>query len=263
MQAESFNSQQNPSPPIIDLSTSLSFLLSKKLLLGWSFILVLITLALTWLGFILTMGLIDDLTGSFFDSGPLRESWWDWIKFSGWWMIKYLYILVSRIVAFFLAFLLAYSLTTPFYGFLSNSAEKLYWGTEFQGDDGFTLSGILKDLVEGFKVAAFGILVTIFALMISFVPIIGQICVFFLYTYYSALMFIDYPASRRRWGLGHKLLWLRHHNGHAMRLGLIPAAITMIPILNMFLIALIFPLFTVHAALNFSAVEQFSKRQAS
>ena len=29
----------------------------------------------------------------------------------------------------------------------------------------------------------------------------------------------------------------------------------MVPLLNMFLLALIFPLFTVHAALNFSAVE--------
>ena len=63
------------------------------------------------------------------------------------------------------------------------------------------------------------------------------------------------PASRRRWGLGRKLLWLRHYSGHTARLGLIPAAVSMVPLLNVFLLAFIFPLFTVHAALNFSAVE--------
>jgi len=162
---------------------------------------------------------------------------------------------MSRIIAFFLAFLLAYTLTTPFYSFLSNSAEKIFWGKEFQEDDGFSLMGIAKDLFEGLKIALFGILITIIALAVGFVPVIGQIAVFLIYTYYSALMFVDYPASRRRWGLGKKLLWLRHYSGHTLRLGLIPAAVSMVPLLNVFLLAFIFPLFTVHAALNFSAVE--------
>ena len=100
----------------------------------------------------------------------------------------------------------------------------------------------------------------IIALAVGFVPIIGQITVFLIYTYYSALMFVDYPASRRRWGLGKKLQWLRHYSGHSLRLGLIPAAVSMVPLLNVFLLAFIFPLFTVHAALNFSAVEASRSR---
>ncbi|NNK58467.1 MAG: cysteine biosynthesis protein, partial [Desulfofustis sp.] len=159
------------------------------------------------------------------------------------------------IIAFFLAFLLAYTLTTPFYSFLSNSAEKIFWGKEFQEDDGFTMAGIAKDLFEGAKIALFGLLITAVALAVGFVPIVGQLAVFLIYTYYSALMFVDYPASRRRWGLSRKLSWLRHYSGHTFRLGLIPAAVSMIPLLNVFLLAFIFPLFTVHAALNFSAVE--------
>lgn len=241
-------------PPVIPLSTSMSFLLGRRQLLGWSAILIVVTFALTWVGFLLTTGMIDQFTGSFFETAPAHQGWWGWIKYSGWLVAKYLFVLVTRIIAFFLAFLLAYTLTTPFYGLLSNSAEKIFWGKEFE-DDGLTLSGIMKDLLEGFKVALFGIVVTIAALAVGFVPIIGQISVFLIYTFYSALMFVDYPASRRRWGLGKKLLWLRHHGGHTARLGLIPAAITMVPVLNMFLLALIFPLFTVHAALNFSAVE--------
>ncbi len=252
-------SHSNSSPPTIPLSTSMSFLLGRKQLLGWSLILMVATFALTWLGFLLTTGIIDHFTGSFFEAAPPHESWWGWIKYGGWLIAKYLFVLVSRIIAFFLAFLLAYTMTTPFYGFLSNSAEKIFWGGEFE-DDGFSFTGILKDIFEGSKIALFGILITVAALAVGFVPIIGQISVFLIYTFYSALMFIDYPASRRRWGLGKKLLWLRHHSGHTARLGLIPAAITMVPVLNMFLLALIFPLFTVHAALNFSAVELSERR---
>jgi CysZ protein len=247
---------RQPPPPSIALSASLSFLLSKKVLLGWSLLLVLLTVALTWLGFQLTTGALDSLTGSFFEAAPMRDSWWYWIKYPGWLAGKYLFILVSRIIAFFLAFLLAYTLTTPLYGFLSNAAEKLYWGEQFDEDDGFTLAGIAKDLFEGLKIALFGLVVTVIALLIGFVPVIGQISVFLIYTYYSTLMFIDYPASRRRWGLGRKLSWLRNHAGHSFRLGLVPAAIGMLPVLNIFLMALIFPLFTIHAALNFSTVEK-------
>ena len=244
-----------PVAPTIPLSTSISFLLGRKQLLGWSIILIAVTVVLTWTGFLLTTGTIDHFTASFFDDGPAHQSWWGWIKYRGWLVTKYLYVLMSRIIAFFLAFLLAYTLTTPFYSFLSNSAEKIFWGKEFQEDDGFSLMGIAKDLFEGLKIALFGILITIIALAVGFVPVIGQIAVFLIYTYYSALMFVDYPASRRRWGLGKKLLWLRHYSGHTLRLGLIPAAVSMVPLLNVFLLAFIFPLFTVHAALNFSAVE--------
>jgi len=244
-----------PVAPTIPLSTSISFLLGRKQLLGWSIILIAVTVVLTWTGFLLTTGIIDHFTASFFDDGPAHQSWWGWIKYGGWLVTKYLYVLMSRIIAFFLAFLLAYTLTTPFYSFLSNSAEKIFWGKEFQEDDGFSLMGIAKDLFEGLKIALFGILITIVALAVGFVPVIGQIAVFLIYTYYSALMFVDYPASRRRWRLGKKLLWLRHYSGHTLRLGLIPAAVSMVPLLNVFLLAFIFPLFTVHAALNFSAVE--------
>jgi CysZ protein len=251
-----------PVAPTIPLSTSISFLLSRKQLLGWSVILIAVTVVLTWTGFLLTTGIIDHFTASFFNDGPAHQSWWGWIKYGGWLVTKYLYVLMSRIIAFFLAFLLAYTLTTPFYSFLSNSAEKIFWGKEFQEDDGFSLMGIAKDLFEGLKIALFGILITIVALAVGFVPVIGQIAVFLIYTYYSALMFVDYPASRRRWRLGKKLLWLRHYSGHTLRLGLIPAAVSMVPLLNVFLLAFIFPLFTVHAALNFSAVEASRLRSA-
>ncbi|PIE63970.1 MAG: hypothetical protein CSA26_10430 [Desulfobacterales bacterium] len=108
--------------------------------------------------------------------------------------------------------------------------------------------------------ALLGILITIVALVVNFIPGIGQACVFLLYTYYSALMFIDYPASRRRWGLGKKLQWMRTHSSPAFRLGIGPALISMVPVVNIFAMALLFPLLTVHTTLNFSEIEISKKK---
>jgi len=245
--------------PWVPLSSSAWFILRHGRLLGWSLLLVLVTAILTWGGFLLTTGFIDTFTGSFMQTGPATESWWGWVKYSGWLVAKYLFLFVSRIVAFFLAFLVAYSLSAPLYVFLSTSAEKLFCGDDFEDDEGFTVSGILRDLWEGIKIGGFGIIVTIAALAVSFVPVIGQITVFLLYAYYSTLMFIDYPASRRHWKLGRKLGWIRENGSFSFRLGLIPAVASMIPFLNLILMALIFPLFTVHATLNFYVIEHNKK----
>ena len=243
-----------PNPAWIPLSRSLSLMFSRKQLLGWSLLLFLATILVTWLCYVLSVDFIDDLTATFMTTAPATDTVWGWIKHKGWLVGSWLLVIVSRIVAFYFAFLLAYTVTTPGYAFLSSAAEKLYAGAAFD-DPGFSLAGIVRDILEGVKIALFGIVVTIVALMVNFLPGIGQLTVVFLYTFYSALMFIDYPASRRRWTLGEKLDWLRTHNGKALRIGLLPAFISMIPVVNIFAIALLFPLLTIHATLNFSAIE--------
>ena len=125
----------------IPLTTSVAFIVKKPLLFGWSLFLVLATIALTWLGFQLTTGFFDNLTKSFFTTAPATESIWGWIKYGGWQSSKWLFLLVSRILAFYLAFLTAYSLSAPLYAFLSTAAEKLYSGGAFEFDDGFSLKG--------------------------------------------------------------------------------------------------------------------------
>ena len=98
------------------------------------------------------------------------------------------------------------------------------------------------------------------ALFLNFIPGIGQASVFLLYTYYSALMFIDFPASRRRWSLGRKIHWLQNHSSSAFRIGILPAFVSMIPIVNIFAMALLFPLLTIHATLNFSTIQVAQKQ---
>ena len=213
---------------------------------------------LTWLGYLVTVHFVDGLTGHFFQQAPEAAGIIGWVKVKGWWVLKWLFLVFSRVIAFYLAFLVSYSLTSPGYAFLSVSAEKKYLGEEFAGDDTFTWAGIVKDLVEGCKIGAFGLLVTIAALLLNLIPVAGAGLVIFLYIFYSTLMFIDYPTSRQRWSLGEKLGWIKNQWPRALRLGWLPALISMIPVVNIFFMALFFPLFTVHATLNFVAVPSVS-----
>jgi CysZ protein len=250
-----------PPPKWIPLSYSLSFLLRSPRLMGWSGILILITFGFTWAGYLLTVDFVDGLTGSFFLTQPEAVGIWGWTKYLGWEAMKWCFLIISRIVSFYMAFLLAYSLSDPGYVFLSTAVEKKHAGEYFEADAALNIRGLAIDLWEGVKIGLFGIVVTVAALMANFIPGVGQVVVFLLYTYYSALMFVDYPSSRRRWSLRQKISWLRNHYRLSFRLGVFPALVSMIPVLNIFLIAMIFPLMTVHSTLNFVAIEENKKNQ--
>lgn len=239
----------------IPLSHSLAFLFGKKKLVALSALLFLVTIAITWLGLDLSLAFIDRLTAGFFQAPPETATILGWLKYGGWTLLKWLYLFVSRVAAFYLAFLLAFTLTTPGYVLLATAAEKIQAGDDFEMDDGLTLKGILIDLWEGLKIAGFGILISVAALAANFIPLVGQLAALLLYIYFSALMFLDYPASRRRWPLRKKMAWVSRHRGHSFRLGLFPALVSMIPVVNIFLIAILFPVLTVHATLNFTSLE--------
>ncbi|MGE4400437.1 MAG: EI24 domain-containing protein [Desulfobulbus sp.] len=243
----------------VPLSFSFAFLLRHPRLLGWSLILVLVTGSLTWAGYLFSIDLINHFTGSFFTTPPAVEKFWQWLLLWGWTGLKWIFMILTRVVAFYLAFVVAYSLTTPGYVFLSTWTGNLYSPRAGEGEARLSFGGAMIDLWEGVKIGAMGLVVSVVALMANFIPVAGQAAVFCIYAFYSALMFVDYPASRYRWSLGRKLSWLRHHHNQAFRLGLFPAMISMVPLLNVFLMALLFPLFTVHTTLNFLAIEGGNK----
>lgn len=235
------------------LSRALSLMFGSARLLTLSLALFLVTALLTWLGYSLAVNSIDQATAGFTSAAPATDTLWGWVKYSAWLVGSGLLQLISRLLAFYLCFLVAYSLTTPGYALLSATVERQVAGKDFEADAAFTLGGVLRDILEGLKIAFFGIVVTIVAIFINTLPVLGQLLTVLLYTFYSTLMFIDYPTSRRRWTLGEKLLWLRHHRGIALRLGLLPALLGMIPFVNVFCVALCFPILTIHATLNFTA----------
>lgn len=247
-------SEAQPSP-WVPLPSAFSFLLRHPRLLGWSLVLVVLTGCLTWLGYLFSVHLIDHFTGSYFSTPPVVEHLWHWPLFWGWTAGKWVFLVLSRVVAFYLAFLLAYCLTTPGYVFLSTSAGNHFTEKAGEGEAAYTLAGILTDLLEGMKIGAIGLLATVAALLANFIPVVGQVTVFVIYVFYSTLMLIDFPSSRYRWSLGQKLRWVRQYWYQSFRLGLLPAVISMVPIFNVVLMALLLPLLTIHTTLNFLAIE--------
>ena len=161
-------------PPWVPLAHSFAFLCRYPRLLGWSLILVVLTGTLTWFGYLLSVDLINQFTGSFFITPPSVEHFWHWPLLWGWTALKWIYLVLSRVVAFYLAFVLAYSLTTPGYVFLSTWAGNRYCEQAGQGEATLTLSGTLVDLREGIKIGAMGLVVTVVALFANFIPVIGQ-----------------------------------------------------------------------------------------
>lgn len=245
------NKQHHIEPRWIPFLSSGAFLFRHIRVLGWSVLLVLVTGALTWLGYLQAIQLVDKFTGNFFQLPPEGSGVVGWLTVQGWLVLKYLFLLISRIAAFYLAFLTAYCITTPGYVFLSGMVEKIYGKQTGKPASGFNPQQVLVDLIEGIKIGVVGLLVTIIALVVNFVPVVGQLLVFLLYVFYSTLMFIDYPASNRSWSLGEKLRWIRTNLRRSFRLGIFPALISMVPIINVLFMALFFPLFTVHSTLNF------------
>ena len=217
--------------------------------------LVVMTGVFTWMGYHLSVKLIDTITVTCFSTPPVVEHLWHWPLLWGWTAIKWIFLVLSRVVSFYLAFVLAYCLTTPGYVFLSTWAGNLYTERAEHGEAMFTLAGIFIDLWEGMKIGGVGLLVTVAALLANLIPVIGQVTVFILYVFYSALLFVDFPASRYRWSLGKKIHWVWQYRNQCFRLGLLPAVISIIPGLNIFLMALFLPLFTIHTTLNFLAIE--------
>ncbi|WP_028584089.1 EI24 domain-containing protein [Desulfogranum mediterraneum] len=242
-------------PPWVSLGYAAKFIFRYPKLITLSLLLIASTGILTWVGAYGSLNLIDSLVGEFFAQPPETSHFWQWPLFWGWTGIRWLFLIVSRLIAFYLAFLLAYCLTTPGYVFLSYLAANRFTGQARDGEATMSVSGILVDLLEGIKIGGVGLLATLVALVANFIPVVGQAAVFLIYVFYSALMFIDFPASRYRWKLGRKLSWVRLHRSQAFQLGLLPAVISMIPVFNVFFMALLFPLFTVHTTLNYLSIE--------
>ncbi|WP_035273492.1 EI24 domain-containing protein [Desulfogranum japonicum] len=241
--------------PWISLGYSAGFIFRYPKLMSVSILLIGLTALLTWVGAHFTLGLVDSYTGNFFVQPPVADHFWKYPLVWGWYVLDWVFLFISRIIVFYLAFLLAYSLTSPGYAFLSILAGNRFTGKVREGEAVMSLTGFLVDMWEGIKIGFVGVLATVLALVVNFIPVIGQVSVFLIYVYYSTLMFIDFPSSRYRWSLGKKIGWIGTNRTASFRLGLFPALLSMIPLVNIFFMALFFPLFTVYGTLNYLTIE--------
>ena len=239
----------------IPLRENIQFLLKHPQLLALTVILLAATILITFLGYSVIILFFEDLTRAFFKTAPAGTSVFDALYRFGWHVLLWLYIISTGLIAFYIALLVGYSITAPGYMFLSNSTEKIDETGSMEGES-FEFDMLVDDLIEGLKIAGMGILTAIFLFFITFVPIFGIIVAFIVLMFYSTLMFIDFPASKRHWTLSQKFQWVYKHPIISARLGFIPALVGMIPIFNIVFIAFLFPLLTVHTTRNFRLILQ-------
>ena len=128
------NNQNTPQTAWIPFSVSIKLMFTRQSLFLWSALLVCLTIGITWLGVCLLLDYIDALSSRFFPAAPEATGIWGWIKHAGWVAGNWLYLIISRIISFYLVFLLAYTITTPGYAFLGAAAEKIHAGEFFDED---------------------------------------------------------------------------------------------------------------------------------
>ena len=251
--SEELSKQSGTKTNWIPLRDNLRFLLKHPQLLALTTILLASTILLTFLGYSFVISFFEDLTRAFFKTVPSGKTAWDSVYRFGWYVLQWVYLISTRLIAFYIALLVGYSITAPGYMFLSNSVEKIDETGSMDGEQ-FEIEMLVDDLFEGLKIAGVGILIAIFLFFITFVPVFGIIVAFIVLSFYSALMFIDFPTSKRHWTLSQKFRWIYVHPLVSARLGFIPALVGIIPILNVVFIAFLFPLFTVHTTRNFTLI---------
>ncbi len=184
---------------------------------------------------------------------PALTNTWSYIWYGLWWAGFWAAKLAVLGLTFYLAFLLIYILISPVYSWLSRISEKKASGTVVETD--FSIKQLWFDLKEALKIGMFSLVLSLIALAFLFVPVFGSIASLIVYLYTYAVLFLDYVASRKGLTLRQKLHWTTRHPCFTATLGWFPALLSYIPIINQFMIAIVFPFFVIYATLNFMALD--------
>ena len=170
----------------------------------------------------------------------------------------FLFKIVVNVLLFYLSFVLAYALVSPLYSFISIIAEDVYFGKP-QDDAELSLSGIIEDVKQALKVTLAAFLLGVVAFFIGFVPVLGQFAALVFCFFMNALLIFDFVTSRRRWTFVNKAKWLVFHPALTLKTALLPTLISFIPVINTIFTAFLFPVFVVHATMNFACAERGDK----
>ena len=194
-------------------------------------------------------------TLDFFEIAPATDELFSQIyhalKVCGAWLFK----IVVNVLLFYLAFVVSYAIVSPLYSFISIIAEDVYFGKP-KDDAGLSLEGAVEDIKQALKITAAVFALGIIAFFIGFIPVLGQMTAFVLCFFMNALLIFDFVTSRRRWNFMQKAKWLVMHPAVSVKTAFFPSVVSFIPVVNTILTAFLFPVFVVHATMNFACAER-------
>ena len=167
----------------------------------------------------------------------------------------FLFKIVVNVLLFYLSFILAYALVSPLYSFISMIAENVCFGKP-QDDAELSLPGVIEDVKQALKITAGVFALGVIAFFIGFIPVLGQVTALVVCFFMNALLIFDFVTSRRRWNFVNKAKWLLFHPALTLKTALLPTLISFVPVINTILTAFLFPVFVVHATMNFACAER-------
>jgi len=167
----------------------------------------------------------------------------------------FLFKIVVNVLLFYLSFVVSYALVSPLYSFISMIAEDVYFGKP-KDDAELSFEGVIEDVKQAVKVTVAAFLLGIIAFFVGFIPVLGQLAAFIICFFINALLIFDFVTSRRRWKLVHKAKWLVFHPALTLKTALFPTLISFVPVINTIFTAFLFPVFVVHATMNFACAER-------
>jgi len=179
------------------------------------------------------------------------------------WFLNGMFLVCLRAASFFLSFLPAYVLASPFLQFLSISAEALYHGKKLKDDAFPDIDEVLGDLKDGSVTAILCFGVTVIAIIADFIPFLGALICAVMLLSASAFLVVRFPSSRRGWDLRQTIEWIIGHPWDSARIGMFPPLMATVPILSPFLVATMFPFLIIYGALNLDLIEGSRRKKTS
>lgn len=243
--------------PLLDL---LLFYRSRRILLIWSLFIFLIF-------FVILLLVLSFFTNFVFSQiqfvipAPAEEDSPLWHLL--FWFLNGMFVVCLRAASFFLSFLPAYTLASPFLQFLSISADTLYRGKKLKEDAFPDIDEVFGDLKDGAVTALLCFGLTVIAIIADFIPFLGALICAALLLSVSAFLVIRFPSSRRGWDLRQTIEWVIGHPWDSARLGMFLPLIAAVPILSPFLVATIFPFLVLYGALNLDIIEEVRRKKNS
>lgn len=216
---------------------------------------ILIMMVLTFFFYHRVTSFVTVKTLDFFEIAPAADELFSKIYHALKVCSAFLFKIVVNVLSFYFSFILAYALTSPLYSFISMIAEDIYFGKP-KDDAELSLEGVIEDVKQALKVTLAVFLLGVIAFFIGFVPVLGQVAALIFCFFMNALLIFDFVTSRRRWNFVSKAKWLVFHPALTLKTALLPTLISFVPVINTIFTAFLFPVFVVHATMNFACAER-------
>ena len=210
------------------LSESLGLFMRFPKLILFATLSMFFTLLILILGVVLTFKFTDDLA-SWMCQEVGSETWGAVVEFL-------VYGTVSIGVAFFIYFFfvaIASIVSIPFMDLLSAEIELNVASSSEAAPFWIGLRrGILSTSIMMIRM----LLIMFISLPLLFVPLVGSVLYFLINAWYMAYGYLDYPMGRKGWHFSDKKRFMKHHKKEQLFLGCFIYAMSLVPLLNLFII---------------------------